>query len=390
MASSQREAERAERKKSKSRKRWRIAWAIVGVVVAALLIMRIAETDFSSLSAKKNNSESVSEKNKYPYELSSGGDLSFGTMGSGLYVLDDSSFTVLDTSNASLVQTFNHGYSNPIVETAGSYSLLYDQGGTPYRLDTEKKNVYSDKSDNQLLCAGASESGSVVLCTTSDSAKSNVSVYNKSLKKKMSYDVANGYVIAAAIDARGTRVAFAAVNSENAKLKTVVYTMNIGDTEPRARFEYYSSPVLDLRFSSSDLFVVGSDFVSVVRGLKTETKIFEQGSAFTASYDYDSSDNLIYAYSEYSGSAENKIAVVKHNGNVKTVATVDSAVKDISGSSSYISVLTADSVITYKISDSSVKQTYKADDSYTSIKQVSSKVFAKRQTLVELISENRE
>ena len=363
MASSQREAERAERKKSKSRKRWRIAWAIVGVVVAALLIMRIAETDFSSLSAKKNNSESVSEKNKYPYELSSGGDLSFGTVGSGLYVLDDSSFTVLDTSNASLVQTFNHGYSNPIVETAGSYSLLYDQGGTAYRLDTEKKNVYSDKSDNQLLCAGASESGSVVLCTTSDSAKSNVSVYNKSLKKKMSYDVANGYVIAAAID---------------------------GDTEPRARFEYYSSPVLDLRFSSSDLFVVGSDFVSVVRGLKTETKIFEQGSAFTASYDYDSSDNLIYAYSEYSGSAENKIAVVKHNGNVKTVATVDSAVKDISGSSSYISVLTADSVITYKISDSSVKQTYKADDSYTSIKQVSSKVFAKRQTLVELISENRE
>lgn len=78
-------------------------------------------------------------KNKYPYELSSGGDLSFGTVGSGLYVLDDSSFTVLDTSNASLVQTFNHGYSNPIVETAGSYSLLYDQGGTAYRLDTEKR-----------------------------------------------------------------------------------------------------------------------------------------------------------------------------------------------------------------------------------------------------------
>lgn len=390
MASTQREAERAERKKAKSRKRWRIAWAAVGIAVAVLLVMRVAETDFSSLSSKKNDSESISEKNKYPYELSSGGDLSFGTVGSGLYVLDDTSFTVLDTSNASLVQTFNHGYANPIIETAGSYSLLYDQGGTAYRLDTEKDNVYSDKSDNQILCASASESGSVVLCTTSDSAKSNVSVYSKSLKQKMSYDVANGYVIAAAIDSRGSRVAFAAVNSENAKLKTVVYTMNIDDSKPRAQFEYYSSTVLDLHFSSSDLFVVGSDFVSVVRGLKTETKIFEQGSASTVSYDYDSSDNLIYAYSEYSGSSENKIAVVKRGGNVKSVATVESAVKDISGSSSYVSVLTADSVITYKVSDSSVKQTYKADDSYTSIKQVSSKVFAKRQTLVELLSDNRE
>ncbi len=390
MESTQREAERAERKKAKSRKRWRIAWAIVGVVVAVLLVMRIAETDFSSLLSKKSDSESISEKNKYPYELSSGGDLSFGTVGSGLYVLDDTSFTVLDTSNASLVQTFNHGYANPIIETAGSYSLLYDQGGTAYRLDTEKSNVYSDKTDNQILYASASESGSVVLCTTSDSAKSNVSVYNKSLKQKMSYDVANGYVIAAAIDGRGTRVAFAAVNSENAKLKTVIYTMNIDDSEPLAQFEYYSSTVLDLHFSSSDLFVVGSDFVSVVRGLKTETKIFEQGSASTVSYDYDGSDNLIYAYSEYSGSAENKIAVIKRSGNVKSVATVDSAVKDISGSSSYVSVLTADSVITYKISDSSVKQKYKADDSYTSINQVSSKVFAKRQTLVELMSDNQE
>ena len=390
MASSQREAEREKRKKAKNRKRMRIAWAIVGIVVAVLLVMRVAETDFSSLSINKNNSESVSEKNKFPYQLSSGGDLSFGTIGGGIYVLDDTAYTVLDASNANLVQTFNHGYANPIIETSGSYSLLYDQGGTSYRLDTEKKNVYSDKAENQLLCASVSQSGSVVLCTTSDSAKSNVTVYNKSLKKKMSYDVANGYVIAAAIDGNGTRIAFAAVNSENAKLKTIVYTMNISDSEPRAQFEYYSSPVVDLHFSSSDLFVVGSDFVSVVSGLKSEMKIFEQGSVNTVSFDYDSSNNLIYAYSEYSGSADNKIAVVKRNGKVHDIVTADSAVKDVSGSSSYVSVLTSDSVVTYKISDSSVKQTYKADDSYTSIKQVSSKVFAKRQTLVELLEGSTE
>lgn len=62
MASSQREAEREKRKKAKNRKRMRIAWAIVGIVVAVLLVMRVAETDFSSLSINKNNSETVSEK----------------------------------------------------------------------------------------------------------------------------------------------------------------------------------------------------------------------------------------------------------------------------------------------------------------------------------------
>ena len=118
MASSQREAEREKRKKAKNRKQMRIAWAIVGIVVAVLLVMRVAETDFSSLSINKNNSESVSEKNKFPYQLSSGGDLSFGTIGGGIYVLDDTAYTVLDASNANLVQTFNHVYANPIIETS--------------------------------------------------------------------------------------------------------------------------------------------------------------------------------------------------------------------------------------------------------------------------------
>lgn len=68
---------------------------------------------------------------------------------------------------------------------------------------------------------------------------------------------------------------------------------------------------------------------------------------------------------------------MKRNGKVRDIVTTASAVKDVSGSSSYVSVLTSDSVVTYKISDSSVKQTYKADDSYTSIKQVSSKVLQK-------------
>lgn len=81
------------------------------------------------------------------------------------------------------------------------------------------------------------------------------------------------------MDSRGSRVAFAAVSSENARFKTVVYTMNVDDTEPRAQFEYTGSSVLELRFSSTDLFVVGNDFVSVIDSLKTENRYMSRAQS---------------------------------------------------------------------------------------------------------------
>lgn len=384
MASPEREIERLERKKAKAQKRQKIAWVIIALVVLALIVMRLCEIDFSSIGEKKDSDTAVSTSS-FPYELDSGDDISFGSVSNSLYVLDETSYTVLSSSDADVQQSFAHGYSNPVVAVSGSYSLLYDQGGVSYRLDTAKDSVYSDKSENTILSADVSSSGSIILSTTSDEASSTICVYDKNLNLDFSYNVSYGYVTRVAIDSRGSRIAFAAVNSENAQLKTVVYTMNIDDEEPRAQFEYYSSSVLDLRFSSTDLFVVGNDFVSVISSLKDETKIYEQGSVKTVSYSYNSSDKLIFAYSDYSGSSSNKAAVINRSGKVQEIAEVDSVIKDITASSSQVTVLTSDEIITYKISNAEVVQRTEVDDSYSSVEQMSSSIFAKHQTLVELI-----
>lgn len=384
MASQEREIKRLERKKAKAQKRQKIAWVIIALVVLALIVMRLCEIDFSSIGEKKDSDTAVSTSG-FPYELDSGDDISFGSVSKSLYVLDETSYTVLSPSDADVQQGFAHGYSNPVVAVSGSYSLLYDQGGVSYKLDTAKDSVYSDKSENTILSADVSSSGSIILSTTSDEASSTICVYDKNLNLDFRYNVSYGYVTRVAIDSRGSRIAFAAVNSENAQLKTVVYTMNIDDEEPRAQFEYYSSSVLDLRFSSTDLFVVGNDFVSVISSLKDETKIYVQGSVKTVSYSYNSSDKLIFAYSDYSGSSSNKAAVINRSGKVQEIAEVDSVIKDITASSSQVTVLTSDEIITYKISNSEVVQRTEVDDSYSSVEQMSSSIFAKHQTLVELI-----
>lgn len=383
MASEQREKERLAKKEKKNKKRRIIIWAVIGAVVLVLLVMRVAEIDFSSVKDGSAFGVSDSQDSGFPYKLSSGSDRYFGSVGSDICVLEDSSYTVLDSSDADVKLSFEHGFSNPVIKTAGSYSLLYDQGGNSYRLDSDSENIYQEKTDNQLLCADVSDSGAVALATTSSDSLSTVYVYNKSLKQKFAYNVSDGYVTSVAVDSRGSRIAFAAVSSENARFKTVVYTMSIDDTTPRAQFEYIGSSVLELRFSSTDLFVVGSDFVSVIDSLKTEKQVYEQGSVGAVTYSFTSNGNLIYAYTAYSGSADNNISVVKPSGKVTEVVSTDSAVKDVTGNSSRVSILTAENVITYKISNSKVLAEYKVDDSYSSIQQISSDVYARRQAVVE-------
>lgn len=387
MASEQREKERLARKLKKNKKRRIIAWIIIGIVVAALVVMRVAEIDFSSIGS---SSSSQSQSTDFPYQLASGSDLYFGSVGNDICVLEDSAYSVIDTSNAQAKYSFDHGYSNPVAKTAGSYSLLYDQGGVSYRLDTDSDNVYQEKTDNRIICADVSDSGVVAVATTSDKALSTVTVYNKSLKQKFTYDVTAGYVTSVAVDSRGSRVAFAAVSSENARFKTVVYTMNVDDKEPRAQFEYVGSSVLELRFSSTDLFIVGNDFVSVIGSLKNEKKIYEQGTVGLVSYSFTPDGSLIYAYTAYSGSSDNNISVVKPSGKVIEVASTDSAVKDVTGSSTRVTALTSDSVVTYKISNSKVLAEYQVDDSYSSVMQISSDVYARHQAVIELLGDEQE
>ncbi|MCC8016673.1 MAG: DUF5711 family protein [Clostridiales bacterium] len=386
MADAQRENERIEKKILRKRKRQKTAWIIIAIIIAALLVMRICEIDFSN--AGSGSSSSGSSAAGFPFELYSGADVSFGELGNNIYVLSDTSYTVINPSSGNALQNFEHGYSNPLTKSSGNYSIIYDQGGYSYRLVSSKEVVYDTKSDNAILCADVSSSGNVAVCTTSDDAKSTVTVYNKSSDKKFSFNVTYGYVTSVAIDSRGSRIAFAALNSENAKLKTVVFTMNIDDSSPRAQFEYVSSDIYDLKFSSTDLFVVGSDFISVISSLKNENKVFESGNVNTVSYCFNPSGALVYVYSDYLGS-ENNVAVIKSSGTVSNVAKISAQVKDVSASSSRISVLTDDSVFTYKSSNGELKNTVSVDDSYTYIQHISSKIFTKRQTMVELLNEKQ-
>ena len=388
MSTSQRENERKEKQNQKTRKKQRIMWIIIAVIIVLLVVMKLFELDFSSIgnaiSGKEESIVSSVSSGNYPVTLTSSKNIAFGSISGNVYALTDLDLNIISSSNGEVKQNYEHRLANPVIDVNGGYAVLFDQGGTAYSLHTPTDTVYTDKADNSILCAAVSQTGTVALATTSDCAKTTIKVYSKSLDEKFSFDVSYGYVSALAIDSRGTRLAFAAVNSEGAKLKTVVYTMNISDDKPRGEFEYLVSSVVDLQFNSSDVYVVGNDFVSVISSLKKERKAFEQGSISLVSYCYDTSNRLVIAYADFEGSVSDSVAIVKPSGRVSSKGTDLPEIKAITASSSTVSILSGNELISYKSSNFEERQKLIALESYSDIQQMSSKIFVRYQSFVDL------
>ena len=385
MADNQRQIEREERKEQKKQKRWTVIWCVVGVVMLVLIVMKVMEIDFQSLKSDIEamfSSEEV-EVEDYQYTLDNTDNVTLTTIGSKILVLNSSSITVLENDEGEAVFTADHGFSNPVLSVKGSYSVLIDQGSNKYRVDSASGNVYTSTVDDSILCADVSSSGTVALVLNSDDENSLIKIYTKSLNEKFSYSVSGGYVTAIAVNDTARKIAFATVTSENARLKTTVYTMGINDDEPKAEFSYTDATVLDLQFSSGNIYVVGTNFVSVISSMTEETVVFEAESIEVADYCYNSSDKLILAYSNYSGESTNEVAYINTNGDIKTTITTDGTVNDVTASSSEITVLTDANIFKYSAKDGELIGTATVDDSYTNIVAVSSDIFAKHRSYVE-------
>lgn len=390
MASNQRENERRERKNKKRNKKQLVIWGILIAVIVALAVMKFIEIDFSSIFSSNGEgsgiTETVSDDSNFPYHVSGDGEARLAVIGNRIAILNDSGYTVINSSNAQEKIKDEHGYVNPILRVSGGYSVLFDQGANTYRLDSATENIYENSVDSEILCADVSDTGAVALACVSGIHKSGITVYGKSFIEKMNYEISGGYVTSIAISDNSKYVAFTVMSSENAKIKSTLYVMSVGYNEPNAKFEYPGSLILDIHFSSNDLFVVGNDFVSVIDSLEKEFPVYEQGSIDTVAYCYNPSDSLIIAFGEYVGAPDNIISYVKPSGQIKTQAAVSSQIKDVTASGTEMTALTGGEIISFKMSNGKETRRLSVDDSYSEIAQMSSKIYGMRSSELELIN----
>ncbi len=395
MAGNQREMERRERRADKERKHKRIVWTVIAVIIAFLAIMKICEININSVKNHFTDSEGnftltdgVVEDN-YPYILDASQNVSVININNKLGVVTPSSFTVLNSKDATVEYSFEHGYSNPVFASSGIYSLIYDQGSNDFRLDTVSSAVYEHSSAKSILCGDVSKNGNVVLATTSSEKLCDIKVFSKTLKELFSISLSDGYVISAAISDNGKRIALAAVNGENADIVTNVYMYDVSSaSESIQSVTLPQGLLIDLNFCGNTLYTVGDTYAGVIKKSGEYTDVFENSGISTRCFTYSPSGELIIAYNSYSNSSDNVVAYIKSSGKIKTQINVDSNIKSVTATSSLVSILTNSRILSYNLSNGEEKERLSADDSAKSICAMGSEVFVQKQSVIDRSVEN--
>lgn len=389
MAGNQREMQRKEKKARKDRRNKIIIWIVIFIIIAVLAVMKICEININSVKENFTDADGnftitqgVTDDN-FPYNIDSSRNVTLKEVNKKIGVLTPTGFSIIDSKNADVKYTFDHGYSNPILRNSGIYTLIFDQGDKSMRLDTTSENVYETEAKTNIFCADVAKNGSIVYAAASKEKKCDILVYNKSMKNQLSYSISDGYVIAAAINDSGNKISFVAVNSENAQLKSTLYTMNVGENEIKEKIELPQGNVVDIEYSSNNVYVIGDSYLSVITNQKKAQTVYKQGSISTVAYTFTPSNELVFIYNSYTNSTENVIARVKSNGKIRKEGKISGNVKSVSASSSAVSVLTGNEIVSFKLSNLEKTGSTAVEDSVKSICRMGTDVFVHRQSLID-------
>lgn len=394
MAGNQREMERREKREKKDKRNRIIIWIIIAVIIAVLAIMKIFEINVNSIKEKFTDENggfsltgSVENKN-LPYNIDASQNVKLINFNNRLGVLTPGSFTVLDGKTADEEYTFAHGYSNPVLASGGIYSLVYDQGGNNYRIDTVSQSVYEEVLDSTILCADVAKNGAAAIATASKEKLCDIKVFSLSLEKKLDISISDGYIIDIAVSDNGKQVAAVAARSADADLITTVMFFNTDGTQG-ASVELPSGSPADIRFDGKSVWVVGDTYIGVIKNGKY-SEVFEQGSVNVQCFNYSSSGDLVAAFSDYSNSVDCTVAYIKSGGKIKSQFRCESGIKAISATDTLASVLTADSIISYNLKNGEEKQRADVSDSVKTICRLGSTVYVHKQSVIDAVTKSEE
>ena len=116
----------------------------------------------------------------YPAELTGSTALvgNFGAADGNLYVVSDTALTVLNGSAKEMFSA-RHSYNDPAVSEASGRYLLYNAGGTGYRVETSSGTEISGTSDSSITTGVICDSGKFALAVQPSDYASELRVYKK-------------------------------------------------------------------------------------------------------------------------------------------------------------------------------------------------------------------
>lgn len=118
-------------------------------------------------------------KGNFPLNISGGIDYQTKELNGNLAILSDA-YLYIYSDDGDLYEERQHAYSNAILQTAGKKAVVYESGGTRFRVENRSKVIYTKKLEDNIIFARMNEDGITAVITDSDTYTCRMLVYDES------------------------------------------------------------------------------------------------------------------------------------------------------------------------------------------------------------------
>lgn len=164
--------------------------------------------------------------------------------------LSDTSLTIQNVT-AKRVASRQHSFSEPRMCAAGGRWLVYNLGGTGYRVESVSKTELTGTADGNILAAAIASSGRFALVTQTSDNASRLTVYMANGEVQYTYSFYDAYITAVTLNGDGTKGVVATASTRGGALAGTLYLLDFSKEDAAATFDAGDNLVLFLHWGDN-------------------------------------------------------------------------------------------------------------------------------------------
>lgn len=271
----------------------------------------------------------------FPLYIFGDSDFQMAHSAGNLLVLSDSYLYVYET-DGSLMSSRQHTYGNAMMQTAGNYILLYESGGTHFRLETAAKMRFEKTLTDPIVFGRVSENGLTAIVTGADTCACKLLVFNA--KGQQIYERSCVERIADICFHPDENGCYAAsIRAENGGLVSVLHSYSFTEAE-----DIWSSQPLDMlaisvyNTNEDALFVLGDTMSCFMTAQGNVLSSYVYPDTLTSGCFAGNTAALLLTNSE---TRTESLAILNGSADNPVLRTYDKAIREISILPEYDAVL---------------------------------------------------
>ena len=266
-----------------------------------------------------------------------------------LYLTSETTILCMNDTAKTLFSRM-HNFADPVMRVNGSRVLVYNRGGTGFRVENQLRTLVSGEAEGTIYCGDVASNGRYALVTTAGGYCGQLTAYLSDNTVAFRYWFSDDYPTAIALSPDGTKAAVAAVGASEGSLKSVLYVLDFNSdaaVSPIAAYPdtYFSA----LAFDGSNLLAVGDTQAVALSADGTERGRYDYAGQSLQTYTFDGG-KAVLALGDFQNATNSTLVHLDANASPTASATLPGQIADVSCFGDAMAALSGGTISTYSCS----------------------------------------